>query len=138
MGFFNKKQDSQQNDQPPRNPSNTVAFRLLAVGYIAYLAVNIVKLYLEGGPEAPSLAAMILGVVLLGGGAVFLAVLAYREYKTGKAAYDKYMAELRAEAEAKRAAEEAQAAADAEEDAYYDALEEAEAEDEEFEAEEQE
>ena len=128
MGFFNKKPENEAEKQPPRNPSNTVAFRLLAVGYIGYLAVNIVKLYLEGGPEAPSLTAMIIGVALLGGGALFLAYLAYKEYKTGKVAYDQYMAELRAEAEAKRAAEEAQSLADAEEDAYYDALEAAEAE----------
>lgn len=123
MGFFNKKQDTQKNDQPPRNPSNTIAFRLLAVGYVAYLCVNIVKLYIAGGPDAPSLTALILGIVLLGGGAIFLAFLTYREWKVAKPAYDAYMAQLRAEAEAKRAAEEAQAAAQAEEDAYYDALE---------------
>ena len=120
MGFFSKKPEAE--NQPPRNPNNTVAFRLLAVGYITYLAYSIVKMYLEGGPEAPSVTALILGVLFLGGGAVFLAVLTYKEWKTGKVAYDQYMAELRAEAEAKRAAEEAQALADAEEDAYYDAL----------------
>jgi len=128
MGFFSKKPANEAEKQPPRNPNNIITFRLLAVGYIGYLAYNIVKLYLEGGPEAPSLTAMIIGVVLLGGGALFLAILAYREYKTGKVAYDQYMAELRVEAEAKRAAEEAEAAALAEEDAYYDALEEAEEE----------
>ena len=123
MGFFSKKPEAE--NQPPRNPNNTVAFRLLAVGYITYLAYSIVKMYIEGGPDAPSLTALILGVLFLGGGAIFLAVLTYKEWKNGKVAYDQYMAELRAEAEAKRAAEEAQALADAEEDAYYDALEEA-------------
>ena len=128
MGFFSKKPEAEAQNQPPRNPSNTVAFRLLAIGYIAYLCANIIKLYAEGGPEAPSLTALIIGIVVLGGGAAFLAILTYKEWKQGKAAYDKYMAELRAEAEAKRAAEEAKALADAEEDAYYDALEAAEAE----------
>ena len=91
-----------------------------------------IKLYTEGGPDAPSLTALIAGIVLLGGGCIFLAVLSFKEWKRGKVAYDQYMAELRAEAEARRAEEEAQAIADAEEDAYYDALEEAEdAEDEE-------
>ena len=123
MGFFNKKQDSQQNDQPPRNPSNTIAFRLLAIGYVSYLCINVVKLYKAGGPEAPSLTGLILAIALLGGGAALLAILTYREWKTAKPAYDAYMAELRAEAEAKRAAEEAKALADAEVDAYYDALE---------------
>lgn len=128
MGFFSKKPETEAEKQPPRNPNNTVAFRLLAIGYISYLCFNIVKLYMDGGPEAPSVTALILGVLFLGGGAVFLAVLTYKEWKSGKVAYDQYMAELRAEAEAKRAAEEAQALADAEEDAYYDALEETEAE----------
>ena len=128
MGFFNKNQDAQQSNQPPRNPSNTIAFRLLAVGYVAYLCINIVKLYLAGGPDAPSITGLVLGLAVLGGGAAFLAVLTYKEWKVNKPAYDAYMAELRAEAEAKRAAEEAQAAADAEEDAYYDALEAAEEE----------
>lgn len=123
MGFFSKKPETEAEKQPPRNPNNTIAFRLLAVGYIAYLCMNIVKLYMEGGPDAPSVTALVLGIVFLGGGAVFLGVMAYREWKTGKAAYDQYMAELRVEAEAKRAAEEAQELADAEEDAYYDALE---------------
>lgn len=128
MGFFSKKPETEAEKQPPRNPNNTIAFRLLAVGYIAYLCMNIVKLYMEGGPDAPSVTALVLGIVFLGGGAVFLGVMAYREWKTGKAAYDQYMAELRVEAEAKRAAEEAQELADAEEDAYYDALEAAEEE----------
>ena len=122
MGFFSKKPEA-ESTQPPRNPNNTVAFRILAIGYITYLCVNIVKLYIAGGPDAPSLTALILGIVVLGGGAAFLGVITYKEWKTGKVAYDQYMAELRAEAEAKRAAEEAKALADAEEDAYYDALE---------------
>lgn len=129
MGFFSKKP---ANDEPqaPRNPNNTVAFRVLAIGYIGYMCVNMIKLYTEGGPDAPSLTALIAGVALLGGGCIFLAIISYKEWKRGKAAYDAYMAELRAEAEARRAEEEAQAAADAEEDAYYDALEAAEEEEE--------
>lgn len=131
MGLFNKRSASEEEKQVPRNPNNTVAFRVLAIGYILYMCVNIVKLYMEGGPEAPGIGGLLLGVGLLGGGALFLAIISYKEWKRGKEAYDAYMAELRAEAEAKRAAEEAKAAADAEEDAYYDALEEAESEEEE-------
>ena len=84
---------------------------------------------MAGGPDAPSLTALILGIVFLGGGAAFLGVLTYNEWKRGKVAYDKYMAELRAEAEAKRAEEEAKALADAEEDALYEEAEAEEAED---------
>lgn len=106
MGFFNKKQDDQ--NQPPRNPSNVIAFRLLAIGYVTYLCINLIKLYLAGGPDAPTLTALVLGVAVLGGGAAFVAVLSYKEWKRSKEVYDQYMAELRAEAEAKRAAEEAE------------------------------
>lgn len=108
MGFFNKRSDNKDEQRPPRNPSNLLTFRVLAVGYVLYLCYNIVKLYLAGGPDAPSLTTLLIGLVVLGGGAIFIGIISYREWKSGKAAYDQYMAELRAEAEAKRAAEEAE------------------------------
>ena len=108
MGFF--KKDTEEENSTPRNPSNVVMFRLLAVGYVAYLCIQMVQLYLEGGPDAPSLPLLIGGVLLLGGGAAFLAIMTYKEYKTNKVKYEAAMAELRAEAEAKRAAEEAEEA----------------------------
>lgn len=122
MGFFNKNQDAEQS-KAPRSPGNLAMFRVLAIGYVGYLCINMVKLYLAGGPDAPSLTTLILGLAVLGGGAIFMAVVSYKEWKRSKVEYDAYMAELRAEAEAKRAAEEAEAEALAEEDAYYDALE---------------
>ena len=114
MGFFNKR--SNEENTAPRNPSNVVAFRVLAVGYVGYLCIQIVKSYLAGGPDAPSLPLLIGGIAILGGGAIFMAFLTYKEYKRNKAAYDDYMAELRAEAEAKRAAEEALEAAEEEDE----------------------
>ena len=131
MGFFSKKPADEAEKQAPRNPNNTVAFRVLAIGYIGYMCINMIKLYTAGGPDAPSLTALIAGVAVLGGGCIFLAIVSYREWKRGKEAYDAYMAQLREEAEAKRAAEEAKALADAEEDAYYDSLEAEEAAEEE-------
>ena len=122
MGFFNKNQNAEEN-KAPRSPGNLAMFRVLAIGYVGYLCINMVKLYLAGGPDAPSLTTLILGLAVLGGGAIFMAVVSYKEWKRSKVEYDAYMAELRAEAEAKRAAEEAEAEALAEEDAYYDALE---------------
>lgn len=127
MGLFSKNDNSEQ--RAPRSPGNVLIFRLLAVGYVGYLCVQMVQTYLQGGPDAPSLTMLIAGIAVLGGGAIFLAVLTYKEYKRNKIAHEAYMADLREEAEAKRAEEEAAAAAQAEEDAYYDALEAAEAED---------
>ena len=123
MGFFSKRNEAEEEKKAPRNPSNLAMFRVIAIGYVAYLCINMVKLYLEGGPDAPSLTTLIIGLVVLGGGVAFMGFVSYKEWKRSKVEYDAYMAELRAEAEAKRAEEEAKAAADAEEDAYYDALE---------------
>ena len=106
MGLFNKKQTNGQENRAPRNPNNVVMFRVLAVGYVGYLCIQMVKTYTEGGPDAPSLPMLIGGLVLLGGGALFLAILTYKEWKVNKVKYDSYMSELRAEAEAKRALEE--------------------------------
>ena len=123
MGFFSKRNEAEEEKKTPRNPSNVAMFRVIAIGYVAYLCINMVKLYLEGGPDAPSLTTLIIGLVVLGGGVAFMAFVSYKEWKRSKVEYDAYIAELRAEAEAKRAEEEAKAAADAEEDAYFDALE---------------
>lgn len=123
MGFFSKRNEAEEEKKTPRNPSNVAMFRVIAIGYVAYLCINMVKLYLEGGPDSPSLTTLIIGLVVLGGGVAFMGFVSYKEWKRSKVEYDAYMAELRAEAEAKRAEEEAKAAADAEEDAYYDALE---------------
>ena len=130
MGLFNKRSASEEEKQVPRNPNNTVAFRVLAIGYILYMCVNIVKLYMEGGPEAPGIGGLLLGVGLLGGGAIFLAIISYKEWKRNKAKYDAYMDEVKAEAKAARETEEAEAARLQAEDEYYEALEAAEAEEE--------
>lgn len=106
MGFFSKNQTNEEN-RTPRNPSNVAMFRLLAVAYVGYLCIQMIKTYTAGGPDAPSLPMLIGGLVLLGGGAIFLAVISYLEWKKNKVIYDQAMADLRAEAEAKRAAEEA-------------------------------
>lgn len=113
MAFFSKNTGNEEN-KTPRNPSSLLTFRVLAVGYVAYLCVQMVKTYTAGGPDAPSLPMLIGGLVLLGGGAVILAVLSYREWKRNKPVYDQAMADLRVEAEAKRALEEAEEAEDAE------------------------
>ena len=126
MAFFSKK--TEEENTPPRNPSNVVMFRVLAIGYVGYLCVQMIKTYLAGGSDAPSLPMLIGGVAVLGAGAIFLAVLTYKEYKRNKVAYDEAMAVIKAEAKAAREAEEAREAALKAEDEYYEALEAAQAE----------
>ena len=125
MGFFSKRQNSETKAEP-RNPTNFIMFRILAVGYLLYLCADMVKLYPAGGPDAPSLPMLIGILAVLGGGTIFVAIVSFKAWKQSKAEYDAYMADLRAEAEAKRAAEEEEAAALEAEDEYYDALEAAE------------
>ena len=128
MSFFKKNNPAQQEDQPPRNPNNVAMFRVLAIGYVIYLCVQMAQTYTQGGPDAPSLGLLIGGIAILGGAGVFLGVLSYKEWKRNKAAYDAYMDEVKAEAKAAREAEEAEAARLQAEDEYYEALEAAEEE----------
>ena len=127
MALFKKNNPEQENDQPPRNPNNAVMFRLLAVGYVIYLCIQMIQIYLEGGPEAPSLTMLIISVSILAIGAGVLGFISYNEWKRNKAKYDAYMAEVKAEAKAAREAEEAEAARLQAEDEYYEALEAEEA-----------
>lgn len=128
MALFKKNDPAQESDQPPRNPNNAVMFRVLAVGYVLYLCIQMIQTYTQGGPDAPSLGMLIVGVVLLGGGAAFLGILSFQEWKRNKKKYDAYMDEVKAEAKAAREAEEAEAARLQAEDEYYEALEAAQAE----------
>ena len=131
MAFFKKNQSAEtETDQMPRNPTNQAMFRLVAVFYVGYLCIQIIKSYFEGGPEAPSLTALLLGVVVLGGGAILLAIITYKEYQRNKAKYDEAMDVIKAEAKAAREEEEAREAALRAEDEYYEALEAAQAEEE--------
>ena len=131
MAFFKNNSPADDADQTPRNPNNMIMFRLLAVFYVGYLCIQMIKTYTAGGPDAPSLGMLVGGIAILGGGAVFLAILSYKEWKRNKAKYDAYMDEVKAEAKAAREAEEAEAARLQAEDEYYEALEAAEAEEDE-------
>lgn len=115
MAFFSKNNDSQEN-KPPRNPSNVIMFRLLAIAYVGYLVIQMIKLYIEGGPDAPSLPMLIIGAGLLSAGVIWLAIISYKEWKRNKPIYEEAMAEIRAKAEAARAEEEAALAAAENED----------------------
>lgn len=67
--------------KPPKrefNPRSHAMIYLLAVVYLIYLIVQMVKEYLAGGPDAPSVPLLIGGVALLGGGCIFLGVLAHK------------------------------------------------------------
>lgn len=81
MGLF-KKQEEQE--ERPVNPNYMVTIRALAVGYLLYLVYDMVRMYLAGGEDAPSLGLLLFSVVLLGGGAVWTGVTTYKQWKRMK------------------------------------------------------
>ncbi len=70
--LFKKK----EKEERPVNPNTLLGVRVLAVGYLIYCLWSIIKMYMEGGEDAPSL-----WIVVLGGGAVFIAVVTIQKIK---------------------------------------------------------
>lgn len=63
--------------------SHIVALRCLAAGFVLYSLFDIVRGYFAGGEEAPSLLLLILSVLVLGSGGVYIALMAWKEWKKG-------------------------------------------------------
>ena len=60
-------------------------FRGLGIGVVLYwLIKDIVLPYLAGGEGAPTLGQLILGIAVLGGGAIFIALISWKAYKLAK------------------------------------------------------
>ena len=120
MGLFNfgKKNDAQENPQPS-NPKTALMFRLFGVGYVLWMWKDLVKLYIEGGPDAPSLNMVVISGVAFWGIGIWLIIMSFRFYKKMKAEYDAYndrvAEEYRLEEEAKARANEDYEAYDEEE-----------------------
>ena len=82
MGLF--RRDDQEQDSRPKNPDAYFGFKLLAAGYLLYLVWDMIKMYREGGPDQPSVILLICSVVVLGGGALFIAISSYRLWRKFK------------------------------------------------------
>lgn len=93
MNWFQKKRTDTADATPavPKNPDNALIFRLIAVAYVLYLVWQCVQAFLAGGEGAPSLTAVIITCVVLGGGGILLGVLSYIKWKADKAAYKEYL-----------------------------------------------
>lgn len=66
----------------PSNPRMRGHVYSLAALYLAYLFYQIAKPYLTHDPyDSPTTGQFILGAVILGGGAVFLGLMAWKMYK---------------------------------------------------------
>ena len=88
MSWFRKKNTPQEQEDttpaPARNPDNVFMFRIVAVGYVLYTVWRTIKLYMEGGEGAPELWMLCLSTVLLGGGAIVLAVISFKSWRKAK------------------------------------------------------
>lgn len=73
--LFTKK----EKEERPVNPTTLLGVRALAVGYLIYSLWQIIKMYMEGGEEAPSIWMLLLAIVVLGGGAVWIAIVTIKK-----------------------------------------------------------
>lgn len=77
--------------------------RLLSAGFALYCLWQFVQAYLAGGPDAPSLWALIFAAIVLAGGSIAVIVMAIREWKKTKAEIE---AKLAADMESEEDSEE--------------------------------
>ena len=125
MALFNfgKKKQEEVEEQVPQNPGNPttmIMFRIIAIGYVLWILKDLVQAYIEGGPEAPSLALLLGSIVVLGGGCVLIGILSYKHWVRMKEEVREYNEEI-----ARMAAEEERLEAEkkALEEAYPDGAE---------------
>ena len=64
-----------------RSPKGALTFRILAIGMILYLLADLLLSYFKGGEGAPSLLFILVSTLILGGGAVFVAILTWKAWK---------------------------------------------------------
>lgn len=77
-----------QNHRGNTGNATTVFIRCLAAGFVFYSLWEIVSAFLKGGEDAPSLTLLLLAIAVLGGGGVFIALMAWKEWKRYKAGQD--------------------------------------------------
>ena len=73
-----------QNRTPGRD-TWALGVRFAAAAVVLYWLMQTVVAYIKGGPDAPSVGLLIASIVVLGGGAVLVIVLALKAWKIEKA-----------------------------------------------------
>lgn len=64
-----------------KNPQGALTFRIIAIGFVLYMLGEMLVAYFKGGADAPSLTMVLIGAVVLGGGAVFVGLLTWKAWK---------------------------------------------------------
>lgn len=85
MDEQNKQPETRTDFRKTNDANRVVLFRVLAIGVVLYWLFGIVKAYVQGGPEAPSLALLIVAIVVMGGGAALVGWLTWKNWKKAKA-----------------------------------------------------
>lgn len=72
---------NETNSNQFKSPKGALTFRIVAIGAILYFLADLLLAYFKGGPDAPSLTLILAATVILGGGAVLVAVLTWKAWK---------------------------------------------------------
>lgn len=73
------------NQKTSNSPLDTaLLLRLAVAGYLVYLLIKVIRGYVSGGADAPSLLVLLIAILVLGGGAVVIALISYLSWKKTK------------------------------------------------------
>lgn len=79
------QQETRTDFRKTNDANRQMIFRIAAICLILYWLVDIVKAYMQGGADAPSLTLLILALVIMGGGSIVVGFLTWRTWKKSKA-----------------------------------------------------
>ena len=85
MDEQNKQPETRTDFRKTNDATRVATFRLIAIGVVLYWLFGIVKAYIQGGPEAPSLGLLIVAIVVMGGGSAVIGLLTWKNWKKAKA-----------------------------------------------------
>lgn len=84
MDEQNKPQERKRDFRKTNDAGRVAIFRVISIAVVLYWLFGIVKAYLQGGPEAPSLTMLLFAIVIMGGGAALVGVLTWKNWKRAK------------------------------------------------------
>lgn len=90
-----------------RTPETGLMIRLAGMGIVLYWYYEIIKMYQQGGEEAPSVPFLIMSGIVMVGGALAIGIMSYQRYKREKAEQEEAAAQAALPLEEEQQEEEA-------------------------------